>query len=568
MTTTHPNGGRNVSFLERGSSMGVKTNYVPGDVFSIEMNYGTMHLKKNGVIFFTKQYFLNIVIGQPMPQWPDLYADSSFHGIGGAISNVILAANESNLYESTAALQTINYKYNIRGWLTDINDAWPDADIWPENVKLFNLKLNYNTDDYQQSGKPLYNGNISSVWWRTKTDTTYEKNKGYSYKYDDLNRLESARMMRYQTGWTMAFVEDDSYNEVMSYDKNGNILQLNRTGGYTGQQAPAIDALTYTYQANSNKLAKVRDTSADTEGFKDGNTTGDDYTYDDYGNLTADKNKGITNITYNHLSLPTKITFTPTKHIQYIYNAAGKKLKKIVTNGSNITTTEYDGGIIYQKASTGNNTMQFIPHAEGYVTGTEGNYKYIYQYKDHLGNIRLSYTDTDNNGSIAVNEIIEENNYYPFGLKHKGYNNVVLPNGNSTAQKYKFNGQEWQDELGLNVTAMDFRQYDNVLGRFYNPDRLTELAPGITPYRFGFNNPVYWSDPTGLFETRKEARQYRRAHNISGSIVKNENGTFSIIHKKNDIYYTAGDDFLGLGNIVTGVWIEGESNNSGSFGGF
>jgi len=50
------------------------------------------------------------------------------------------------------------------------------------------------------------------------------------------------------------------------------------------------------------------------------------------------------------------------------------------------------------------------------------------------------------------------------------------------------------------MTAMDFRQYDAASGRFVAMDRLTELAPGITPYRFAFNNPNYWSDPSGLFK--------------------------------------------------------------------
>jgi hypothetical protein len=47
---------------------------------------------------------------------------------------------------------------------------------------------------------------------------------------------------------------------------------------------------------------------------------------------------------------------------------------------------------------------------------------------------------------------------------------------------------------------MDYRQYDQALGRFNGMDRLAELAPGISPYRFAFNNPVYWGDPTGLSE--------------------------------------------------------------------
>ena len=47
---------------------------------------------------------------------------------------------------------------------------------------------------------------------------------------------------------------------------------------------------------------------------------------------------------------------------------------------------------------------------------------YVYQYKDHLGNVRLSYSDANKNNAIESNEIIEETNYYPFGLAHKGYN--------------------------------------------------------------------------------------------------------------------------------------------------
>lgn len=42
--------------------------------------------------------------------------------------------------------------------------------------------------------------------------------------------------------------------------------------------------------------------------------------------------------------------------------------------------------------------------------------------------------------------------------------------------------------------------YDNALGRFHNMDKMTDLMPSLSPYRFAFNNPVMWSDPTGLFE--------------------------------------------------------------------
>lgn len=66
--------------------------------------------------------------------------------------------------------------------------------------------------------------------------------------------------------------------------------------------------------------------------------------------------------------------------------------------------------------------------------------------------------------------------------------------------KYKYNGQELQEELGLNMTAMDFRQYDSAIGRFVIMDMMAEEAHSLSPYRFGFNNPVLFSDPTGLWE--------------------------------------------------------------------
>lgn len=47
---------------------------------------------------------------------------------------------------------------------------------------------------------------------------------------------------------------------------------------------------------------------------------------------------------------------------------------------------------------------------------------------------------------------------------------------------------------------MDFRQYDNALGRFMSIDALAELSQNMTPYRFGFNNPIAFNDPSGLWE--------------------------------------------------------------------
>ena len=47
--------------------------------------------------------------------------------------------------------------------------------------------------------------------------------------------------------------------------------------------------------------------------------------------------------------------------------------------------------------------------------------RYEYHIRDHLGNIRLSYSDLNADGLITTpDEIIEEMHFYPYGLLMQG----------------------------------------------------------------------------------------------------------------------------------------------------
>jgi RHS repeat-associated protein len=125
-----------------------------------------------------------------------------------------------------------------------------------------------------------------------------------------------------------------------------------------------------------------------------------------------------------------------------------------------------------------------------------------------LGNVRLSYgRDPQAHNEI---KILEENHYYPYGLKHTNYNanlNAFKKDNNDQVQltgtglsadlinKYKFNGMEYQDELGLNLYDMDFRDYDPAIGRWLGIDPVTHFSQ--SPYNAFDGNPVSIADPSG-----------------------------------------------------------------------
>ena len=399
----------------------------------------------------------------------------------------------------TDGLQKINYSYNIRGWLNAINNTNNLDD------DLFAFAIKYN--DAEEAEK-LYNGNISETYWKTANDNIL---RSYQYTYDHLNRLNNATYK-----WPN-IAHADSFMESVRYDKNGNITKLKRYGDSDDvDYAFVIDDLQYTYDTtNKNRLLKVTDYSSVPQGFKDDSTGSnnddpeDDYKYDANGNMTADQNKGIETIIYNHLNLPVMIKIPGSGQISYLYNAAGTKVRKIVSTNSDIITDYMAGGFQYH-----NTKLKHFPHPEGYVTIVDDKFRYVYNYTDHLGNVRLSYSDANANGTIESNEIMEENNYYPFGLKHTAYNTnqsqyvsseqlnqitlEVMPHyeGDGSYQ-YKYNGKEYQDELGLNFYDYGARFYDPALGRWYTVDEMAEKYLDMSPYNYALNNPVIFVDPDG-----------------------------------------------------------------------
>jgi RHS repeat-associated protein len=311
-------------------------------------------------------------------------------------------------------------------------------------------------------------------------------------------------------------------------------------------------------------------------GFK-GSGTG--FTYDANGNMLNSSQAGGL-LHYNHLNLPYKFQGGGT--IEWLYDASGMKHQKKTTGGppDENYTKDYILGIEYKDGQ-----IESIMHPEGRAVWFDepedqepGKFIYEYNLKDHLGNVRVVFADKNDNGFIhpyfhygalggwfgnnyqdAENhEIVQENHYYPFGMAMEGAWENVVP---EVGQDYLYNGKEMQGDFGLDWDMAMFRSYDAAIGRFVQIDPLAEITPDWTPYRFGFDNPILYSDPDGLFETKDEAKAYAKANGIKtgwfrkNKINENSDGTFSIDNTKNrtSIYKEAAlvDEVSGNDSVVT-----------------
>jgi RHS repeat-associated protein len=148
-------------------------------------------------------------------------------------------------------------------------------------------------------------------------------------------------------------------------------------------------------------------------------------------------------------------------------------------------------------------------------------------------------------------------NYYPFGLEHKGYNNVV----NGTEHNWDYQGKENQKELGLNWHDFGARNYDASLGRWMNPDPLADLRYELTPYNYVQNSPMFRIDPDGLTDytlNKKtgEVTQVGETNDEPDRILK----TYTRKSKRGEVKYKKnGEAKVAIGGIDKGILEDGQN---------
>ncbi|OIR12067.1 hypothetical protein GALL_63180 [mine drainage metagenome] len=384
-------------------------------------------------------------------------------------------------------LETINYNYTIRGWLSSINKDY----LTNTNSHHFAMELGYDKTTaavgYTYYANPQFNGNISGILWKSGGDNVVRK---YDFTYDNANRLMTADFNQ-DNAASSALDKSAGIDFSVSglgYDANGNIQNMNQMGFKVGGSVP-VDQMNYYYMRYSNKLAMVIDAvNNPTSVLGDFHYTGSktapapnttpatpDYFFDTNGNMVQDNNKSIGTIVYNYLNLPYQIIVQNKGTITYIYDAAGNKLEKrtVETAINKTTKTSYLGNFVYQ-----NDSLQFFGHEEGrvrYLATAATPFVNDYFIKDHLGNTRVTLTDEQQQdtypaATLEDGAVATEQSYYTINTGAIVPNPAFLPstyqnnNGNppyntnpnsittaTSAKMYKLNGYNG-DKTGLNIT--------------------------------------------------------------------------------------------------------------------
>jgi len=196
-------------------------------------------------------------------------------------------------------------------------------------------------------------------------------------------------------------------------------------------------------------------------------------------------------------------------HIDYSYDASGMKHRAVYytvrgnlnvplgtymfssPEAPTILITDYcnNGHIIYE-----NYSLKRILNPEGYAEKlSNGTYRYSYYAKDHLGNNRAVFIS----GAPTMFSPQQEISYYPFGLPHGA---VYQPSDGICPeyQPYKFGGKEYDEMYGLNWHDFGARYYNGIVPMFMTMDPLAEVFPEVSLYSAFANNPIRFTDPTGM----------------------------------------------------------------------
>ena len=325
----------------------------------------------------------------------------------------------------------------------------------------------------------------------------------WTYRYDGFGRLAEA------SATDAVSAPDRALGEVFEYDRNSNILSLERV--YAGE--PVQDAaMSYV----GNRLTGVNDASMPynkdiVPSFAAGTYA---LEYDGDGRLVADGTRGITDIKYttDGMGLPTRIDLSADNKVYSSYLPDGTLIARdfrsvrtrttvrVNSKGDTIVRTirepvidrtlyrgdwEISGSV--WRLNTPEGIARVVKNAS--TSDAQGGasvgrtFTHLWYVRDRLGSVR---TVVDDEGTIRQCTM-----YYPSGLPVQLF-------GTERVTDRAHIGNRWSNFAGLGWHDNTTRWHDAILDRFTTPDPKAADYPSFSPYTHCAANPLRFTDPTGM----------------------------------------------------------------------
>ncbi len=296
-----------------------------------------------------------------------------------------------------------------------------------------------------------------------------------------------------------ALTETDSINgdSQFAYDPVGRLVSAVRSG--------RPDEI-YLYDANGNRIADASGLVLQFDGANQLVRRGAaDVTHDERGRLVEiAAPQGVTTFGYDWNDRLTRVDLPGGSVVQFRYDPFGQRIEKDVDG--TITRLLRDGAeVLARYDGAGSLLAKYVrtgETAEALKVNRSGQVSYL-----HRDRVQSTVAVSDAAGNVAAQ------------IVYGAWGNVV-DNANDWDDPILFAGRDFDPELGLYDLLA--RAYDPTTGRFLQPDPIRTAGSLVNPYVYADNDPVNFSDPSGLQNPQLCQKALRKIRNIEREIKKRQ----------------------------------------------
>jgi RHS repeat-associated protein len=421
----------------------------------------------------------------------------------------------------TNSTGTNSYQYDTNGYVSQITGANGSIISYVHDAQG---NITQQTEKANASAVGLVTKYSYDIYGRLLT-VTDSRDRVTTMTYDLVNRLET-KMLPNGVKTTYGYDDLDRITSIVYAKANGTVLAsetytrnlggepskvLREDGSYTlyeydaavrlskevsyGSSGVAVRSIEYSYDLDGKRTRKVNNLGTQDYTYNANGqleTAGtNQYTYDADGRLIqinkAGQNIDLTHDTLDHL---TQVTNNGTT-TRYLYDANGNRIGEV--SGGN--TKNY---LVAPNLGDGLESTDLVTDGSGNVVSD-----YVYGGSEIIARLDANgdplYYLTDSMGSVIG--LVDAAGNIQSRIIYDGFGNVVSgDDGSSQGGDFRFQGQWLESESGLYY--MRARDYDSETGLFLSRDPVDVQDQGVeafNPYQFAFNNPLVFSDPTGMF---------------------------------------------------------------------